>query len=79
MITYSDGTEARIGDRLSLSHDKDSGVVRDVVDSVQKAKALGLEPQTGLMIESVATGLTFYPARYASDEDEIRFVSRFTA
>ena len=77
MITYPDGTEARVGDRLSLSHDADTGVVSDVVDSPEKAKTWGLE-ETGLMIESVATGLTFYPT-HSLHEDEIRFVSRVAA
>jgi hypothetical protein len=77
MIKYPDGTEARVGDRVSLSHDADSGVVTEVFDSLEKAETWNLD-KTGLMIESVATGLTFYPER-SLDEDEIRFVSRVVA
>ena len=76
MITYPDGMEVRVGDRLKLSHDKDTGVVVAVVDSLEKAMALGLPPEKGLMIESVALGLAFFPARSALDEADIRFVSR---
>ena len=77
MIKYFDGTEARVGDRVILSHNADNGVVSDVVDSLEKADAWNLE-ETGLMIESIATGLTFYP-EHSLDEDEIRFVSRVAA
>ena len=74
MIAYPDGTEAHVGDKVSLSHDTDRGVVSDVIDSHEKAEAWNLE-ETGLMIKSVACGLTFFPL-HAWDDDEIRFISR---
>jgi uncharacterized protein (DUF779 family) len=77
MIKYPDGTEARVGDRVSLSHDTDRGEVREVFASVEQAEAWNLK-ETGLMIDSVATGLTFYPT-HSLDADEIRFVSRSVA
>jgi hypothetical protein len=77
MINYPDGTEARVGDRVSLSHDTDSGVVSEVFNSIEEAKAWNLD-ETGLMIDSVATGLTFYPT-HSLDRDEIKFISRSVA
>lgn len=77
MITYPDGSEAQVGDRLNLSRGVDTGVVIDVVDSLEKADTWGTD-ETGLMIESVATGLTFYPAR-SLHEGEIRLVSRIAS
>lgn len=74
MMTYLDGTEVRVGDRLSLSPNGEAGVVSDVLDSTEKAAAWGLA-ETGLMIDSTATGLTFYAARSLIDDD-LRFVSR---
>jgi len=76
MLKYTDGTEARVGDRVRLAHDTDSGVVSAVIDSVELADSWNLD-ETGLMIDCGATGLTFYPARFL-DED-IRFVSRVVA
>ena len=77
MIKYPDGTEARVGDSVSLSHETDSGVVRHILDSVELAKSWSLE-EIGLMIDSRATGLTFYPI-HSLDRDEIRFISRVVA
>jgi hypothetical protein len=74
MIKYPDGTEARVGDSVSLSHDTARGVVRHILDSVEQAKSWNLE-EIGLMIDSKATGLTFYPM-HSLDRDEIRFISR---
>jgi hypothetical protein len=74
MIKYPDGTEARVGDSVSLSHDTDRGVVHHILDSVEQAKSWNLE-EIGLMIDSTAAGLTFYPIR-SLDRDEIRFISR---
>jgi hypothetical protein len=74
MIKYPDGTEARVGDSVSLSHDADRGVVRHVLNSVEQAKSWNLE-EIGLMIDSIATGMTFYPI-HSLDRDEIRFISR---
>jgi hypothetical protein len=76
MIKYTDGTEARVGDSVRLTHDTDSGTVTAVLDSVELADSWNLD-EIGLMIDCAATGLTFYPARF-SDED-IRFVSRSVA
>jgi hypothetical protein len=77
MIKYPDGIEARVGDSVSLSHDTDRGVVRHILDSVELAKLWNLA-EIGLMIDSTATGLTFYPI-YSLDRDEIRFISRVVA
>ena len=77
MIKYPDGTEAHVGDCVSLSHNTDRGVVRYIVDSVEQAKAWNLE-KIGLMIYSTVTGMTFYPI-YSLDRDEIRFISRSVA
>jgi hypothetical protein len=74
MIKYPDGTEARVGDSVSLSHDSDRGVVRHILDTVEQAKSWNLQ-ETGLMIDSTATGMTFYPV-HSLDRDEIRFISR---
>jgi hypothetical protein len=74
MIKYPDGTEARVGDTVSLSHETDRGVVRHVLDSIEFAK-LWNPPEIGLMVDSTASGLTFYPI-HSLDRDEIRFVSR---
>ena len=77
MMKCSDGTEARVGARVSLSHDTDSGEVRQVIDSVGQAATWNLQ-EPGLMIDSVATGMTYYPA-HSLDRDEIRFISRQVA
>lgn len=77
MICYPDGTEARIGDIVRLAHDTDSGVVREVFSSIEQARAWNLT-ETGLMIDSEQTGLTFYPVDSLVD-DEIRFISRVVA
>ena len=77
MINYPDGIEARVGDSVSLSHDTDRGVVRHILDSVELAKSWNLA-EIGLMIDSTATGLTFYPI-HSLDRDEIRFISRVVA
>jgi hypothetical protein len=74
MIKYPDGTEACVGDSVSLSHDTDRGMVRHILDSVEQAKSWNLE-EVGLMIDSIATGMTFYPI-HSLDRDEIRFISR---
>ena len=76
MINYPDGTEACIGDVVSLAHGTVVGVVREVIDSSKQADAWGLEPDDlGLMVESKQFGLSFYPALFFN-EGEIRFVSR---
>ena len=77
MINYPDGTEARIGDSVSLSHDTDLGVVLHVLDTVELVELWNLE-EMGLMIDSTATGMTFYPI-HSLDRDEIRFISRVVA
>lgn len=77
MIKYPDGTEARVGDSVSLSHDTDRGVVRHVLDSAELAESWNLA-EIGLMIESTATGLTFYSI-HSLDRGEIRFISRVAA
>ena len=77
MIKYPDGVEARVGDSVSLSHDTDCGVVRHILDSVELAESWNLA-EIGLMIDSKATGLTFYPI-HSLDRDEIRFISRVVA
>ena len=77
MIKYPDGIEARVGDSVSLSHDTDRGVVRHVLDSIELVELWNLE-EMGLMIDSTATGLTFYPI-HSLDRDEIRFISRGVA
>jgi hypothetical protein len=74
MISYPDGTEVLVGDSVRLAHDTDTGVVREIIGSVEQAKAWNLA-ETGLMIDAVQTGLTFYPA-HSLNEGEIRFVSR---
>jgi hypothetical protein len=74
MIKYPDGTEARVGDKVSLAHGTDSGVVTHVIDSVAQAASWNLG-ETGLMIDSAKTGLTFFPSDSLVD-DEIGFISR---
>lgn len=77
MIKYPDGTGANVGDNVSLSHDTDRGVVRHVLDTIELAESWNLD-EIGLMIESTATGLTFYPI-HSLDRDEIQFISRVLA
>lgn len=77
MIVYPDGTEARVGDNVSLSHGTDRGIVCHILDSVDLAKAWNLK-EVGLMIDSVVSGLTFYPL-HSLDRDQIKFLSRVVA
>ena len=74
MIKYPADIEARVGDCVSLSHDQDRGVVCHVLDSIESANSRGLT-ELGLMIDSTASGLTFYPI-HSLDRDEIRFIRR---
>ena len=74
MIKYSDGTEARVGDRVSLNHGTDTGVVLHVLDSIENARTWNLE-ESGLMINQISSGLTFWPG-HSLDADEVRFVER---
>jgi hypothetical protein len=75
MITYRDGTEARVGDKVSLSHGNDTGVVSEAIESAEKKYQWNIE-ETGLMIESKAYGLTFYQIRSGVLDEDIIFLSR---
>jgi hydrogenase maturation factor len=78
MITYPDGTEARVGDEVLLEPGAHTGLVLAVIDSAEARERENLEDQdSGLMIEASHTGTTFYPEHCF--KEEVRFVSRRVA
>ena len=77
MIAYPDGTEARVGDAVSLAHGEHRGVVQHVLESAEEIDGWNLE-EPGLMIDTSYGGFVFYP-QHSFTDDEIVFVSRATA
>jgi hypothetical protein len=71
IIRYWDGTEARVGDTV-LIDEKQRGVVRDVIDTMEKRTSLALD-EYGLMFEGV-----FYPERFLR-EYPVELISRAVA
>lgn len=78
MITYPDGAEVRVGDNLLLNHGRQTGVVLQVIESLEQAELQGLD-EPGLLIEWEGLGSVFQGSKWTMDEDEIRFVSRASA
>ena len=74
MIAYPDGTEARVGDTVSLAHGARTGTVTNVIQSVAEMDAWNLD-EPGLMIDTTYGGLVFHPTHSLTD-DEIIFVAR---
>ena len=74
MIAYPNGTEARVGDVVSLSHGAHSGVVKHVIESPAEIDSWNLQ-ESGLMIDTSYGGYVFYP-RPSLTIDEIEFLSR---
>ncbi|CAN5371163.1 hypothetical protein BH11PLA2_BH11PLA2_33440 [soil metagenome] len=72
MITYSDGTEAKIGD-VVLYHDEQS-IVDTVIDSADEIADWGLSEQ-GVMLRNATFGLVFEPLAFF-DQETLVFVSR---
>jgi hypothetical protein len=58
MITYADGTEPRVGDRVD--DDGDLAVVEFVIDTASERAAWGVT-ESGLMLRSERYGLVFEP------------------
>ena len=68
VVRYWDGTEAQVGDRVTIDETQ-QGIVRDVVDTQEKMKKWGLD-EFGLMFDCV-----FYPERFLR-EYPVELVSR---
>jgi hypothetical protein len=77
MITYQDGQPVHVGDTVALCHRTYTGVVSNIIDSAADVDAWNTE-ESGLMIDTSVTGLTFFPKRSLTD-DEVVFVSRHAA
>jgi hypothetical protein len=60
VISYADGREARIGDRVD--YDGEPAIVEDVIDSDSKRSDWGLD-DFGLMLKTERYGLMFEPVR----------------
>lgn len=71
VIRYSDGSEARVGDTVTIDETQ-RGIVRDVVDTQEKMRAWGLD-ECGLMFDRV-----FYPERFLR-EFPVDLISRADA
>jgi hypothetical protein len=77
MISYPDGTEARVGDVVALAHGKHTGTVKHIIESAADIGAWNLD-EPGLMIDTSYGGFVFHPTHQLTD-DEIMFVSRAAA
>lgn len=77
MITYPDGTEARVGDSIALVHGTHTGTVKHVIESAEDMNSWNLD-EPGLMIDTSYGGLVFHP-KHSLTPDEIEFVSRAAA
>ena len=78
MITYPDGRQVCVGDKVLMTAGREPGVVHAVIDSPRRIEAWGLS-EAGLMIDVPPQGLNFWPLHSLSYEDELRFVSRGVA
>ena len=77
MITYPDGTQARVGDEVALAHGVHRGTVHHVIESLSDREKWNLD-QPGLLIDTSYGGFVFHPTDQLTD-DEIAFVSRAAA
>jgi hypothetical protein len=74
MITYTDGTEIKVGDSVLIEHGKTPAVITLIIESVDDQKESNLK-EPGVMLQSPSIGLAFLPASTLAT-NPVAFVSR---
>jgi hypothetical protein len=74
MITYTDGTEMKVGDSVLIERGKTSAVITLIIESVDDQKECNVK-EAGVMLQSPPFGLVFLPVALFST-DPIVFVGR---
>jgi hypothetical protein len=77
MISYNDGREMRVGDRVRIEHGRTPAIVTDLI-KLAEHRAQWNVTEPGVMLTSPPFGLVFIPLSTFAD-DPILFVAHGTA